>query len=166
MGKVGGHPAAWASDPQIMAFLGTILRYARAEVSVWWLAWTVAMDDDGKLVVDLRGQPVASGPGWCAAVSRPGIVFCGGLDGRDPEKYSGVDETGEWCGGEDCGRVDGGSLKRKNEPKPECITGGGILRKPYPYLPGHSRFKIPFLHSPVCFRIRHHKIFPTIPAPD
>jgi len=52
LGKAGGHPAAWASDTQLMAYFKTVFQDARAEVLVWWLSWTVAMDDDGKLVVD------------------------------------------------------------------------------------------------------------------
>jgi len=51
-GKIGGRPAAWASDPEVMALLGTVLENARAEVPVWELAWTVAMADDGLLLVD------------------------------------------------------------------------------------------------------------------
>ena len=51
-GKIGGHPAAWASDPQFMAFPGPILRNARATVPVWWMAWTAGMEDDGMMCVD------------------------------------------------------------------------------------------------------------------
>jgi len=82
VGKVGGHPAAWASDPQTMAFLGTVLQNARAEVLVWWLAWTVVMDDDGKLVVDCEDS---------LSLSRPGI----GLLHPDRESFFAADVTGE-----------------------------------------------------------------------
>ena len=68
-GKIGGHPVAYLSDPQVMEFLGPILKAVKAEVSLWCLAWTVAMEredlpafsclgsedpqhDDGKLLVD------------------------------------------------------------------------------------------------------------------
>jgi hypothetical protein len=82
VGKVGGHPAAWASDPQLMAFLGPVLQDARAEVSVWWLAWTVAMDDDGKLVVDCEDS---------LSLSRPAVA----LLHPDRESFFAADETGE-----------------------------------------------------------------------
>jgi hypothetical protein len=81
-GKVGGHPAAWSSDPQVMAFLGTVLKDARAEVLVWWLAWTVAMDDDGKLVVDCEDNLSHSGP--AVALLYP-----------DRESFFAEDATGE-----------------------------------------------------------------------
>ena len=51
-GKIGGYPVAYLADPQIAEFLGTAIKAASPEVTVWSLAWTVAMDDDGKLVVD------------------------------------------------------------------------------------------------------------------
>ena len=51
-GKIGGHPVTYMSDPQVMEFLRPILKAAKAEVTLWSLAWTVAMDDDGKLLVD------------------------------------------------------------------------------------------------------------------
>jgi hypothetical protein len=51
-GKIGGYPMAYLADPQIAEFLGTALKAASPEVTVWSLAWTVAMDDEGKLVVD------------------------------------------------------------------------------------------------------------------
>ena len=51
-GKIGGYPVEYLSDPQVMEFLGPILKAVKAEVSLWCLAWTVAMDDDGKLLVD------------------------------------------------------------------------------------------------------------------
>ena len=41
-----------ASDPQLAAFLQPKLQAATADVSLWALAWTVAMDDDGKILVD------------------------------------------------------------------------------------------------------------------
>ncbi|MFA6331849.1 MAG: hypothetical protein WCX22_02750 [Methanoregula sp.] len=82
VGRVGGHPAAWASDPQLMTFLGTVLKDARAEVLVWWLAWTVAMDDDGKLVVDCEDNLSHSGP--AVALLYP-----------DRESFFAADETGE-----------------------------------------------------------------------
>ena len=81
-GKVGGHPAAWASDPQLMAFLGTVLQDARAEVSVWWLAWTVGMDDDGKLVVDCEDS---------LSLPRPAVA----LRYPDRDSFFAADETGE-----------------------------------------------------------------------
>jgi len=51
-GKIGGHPVAYLSDPHVMEFLGPILKAMKAEVTLWCLAWTVAMDDNGKLLVD------------------------------------------------------------------------------------------------------------------
>jgi len=51
-GKIGGYPMAYLADPQIAEFLGTSFKAASPEVTVWSLAWTVAMDDEGKLVVD------------------------------------------------------------------------------------------------------------------
>jgi len=51
-GKIGGHPVAYLADPQVAEFLGPILKAARPQVTVWSLGWTVAMDDDGKLLVD------------------------------------------------------------------------------------------------------------------
>jgi hypothetical protein len=51
-GKIGGYPVAYLADPQIAEFLGTAIKAASPEVTVWSLAWTVAMDDEGKLVVD------------------------------------------------------------------------------------------------------------------
>jgi hypothetical protein len=82
VGKVGGHPAAWASDPQLMAFLGPVFQNARAEELVWWLAWTVAMDDDGKLVVDCEDS---------LSLPRPGVA----LRYPDRESFFAVDGTGE-----------------------------------------------------------------------
>ncbi|MFA6362599.1 hypothetical protein [Methanoregula sp.] len=67
---MAGIPLPIASDPQLMAYLRPVLQNARAEELAWSLAWTVAMDDDGKMVVDLRGLPVASAPGCCTAPSR------------------------------------------------------------------------------------------------
>ncbi|HNX17397.1 MAG TPA: hypothetical protein PKM50_03600 [Methanoregula sp.] len=81
-GKVGGHPAAWASDPQLMAYLGKVFQNARAEVSVWWLAWTVGMDDDGKLVVDCEDS---------LTLPRP----AGALRYPDRESFFAADATGE-----------------------------------------------------------------------
>ena len=51
-GKIGGHPVAYLADPQVAEFLGPVLKAAKPEVTVWSLAWTVAMDDTGKLLVD------------------------------------------------------------------------------------------------------------------
>jgi hypothetical protein len=51
-GKIHGETATWFSDPQTMEFLGPIFRSMRPEVTVWSLAWTLSMDDDGKLLVD------------------------------------------------------------------------------------------------------------------
>jgi hypothetical protein len=81
-GKVGGHPAAWGSDPQLMAYLRPVLQNARAEELVWWLAWTVAMDDDGKLVVDCEDS---------LSLPRPGVA----LRYPDRESFFAVDGTGE-----------------------------------------------------------------------
>ncbi|MFA6362375.1 hypothetical protein [Methanoregula sp.] len=81
-GKVGGHPAAWASDPQLMAYLRPVFQNARAEVSVWWLAWTVAMDDDGKLIVDCEDS---------LSLPRPAVA----LRYPDRESFFAADVTGE-----------------------------------------------------------------------
>jgi hypothetical protein len=51
-GKIGGHPVAYLADPQVAEFLGPILKVAKPEVTVWCLTWTIAMDDDGKLLID------------------------------------------------------------------------------------------------------------------
>ena len=51
-GKIGGHPVSYLKDPQVAEFLGPILKAARPQVTVWSLGWTVAMDDNGKLLVD------------------------------------------------------------------------------------------------------------------
>jgi hypothetical protein len=53
-GKIGGHPVAYFSDPQVAEFLQPILKAAKAEVTLWCLAWTVSMDDDGKLLADVE----------------------------------------------------------------------------------------------------------------
>jgi hypothetical protein len=81
-GKIGGRPAAWASDPQVMALLGTVLENARAEVPVWCLAWTVAMADDGFLLVDCEDS---------LSLSRPASV----LLPPDRESFFAADESGE-----------------------------------------------------------------------
>ena len=65
-GKIGGYPMAYLADPQIAEFLGTALKAASPEVTVWSLAWTVAMDDEGKLVVDCEDS--FSDPGLVIAV--------------------------------------------------------------------------------------------------
>jgi hypothetical protein len=51
-GTIGGHPVAYLADSQVMEFLGPILKAMNAEITLWCLAWTVAMDDNGKLLVD------------------------------------------------------------------------------------------------------------------
>jgi hypothetical protein len=81
-GKVGGHPAAWASDPQLMAYFKTVLQNARAEVLVWWLAWTAVMDDDGKLLVDCEDS---------LSLSRPAVA----LRYPDRESFFAADAAGE-----------------------------------------------------------------------
>jgi len=81
VGKVGGHPAVRASDPQLMAFLGPVLQNARAEVLVWWLAWAVTMDDDGKLVVDCEDS---------LSLPRPVVA----LRTPDRDSFFAADETG------------------------------------------------------------------------
>ena len=52
VGKIGGHPVSYLKDPQVAEVLGPILRLAKPEVTVWCLTWTIAMDDEGKLLVD------------------------------------------------------------------------------------------------------------------
>ena len=51
-GKIGGHPISYLKDPQVAEFLGPILKAAKPKVTVWCLTWTIAMDDDGKLLAD------------------------------------------------------------------------------------------------------------------
>jgi hypothetical protein len=51
-GTIGGHPVSYLKDPQVMEFLGPVLKAAKPEVTVWCLTWTIAMDDDGKLLID------------------------------------------------------------------------------------------------------------------
>ena len=65
-GKIGGHPVAYLADPQVAEFLGPVLKAAKPEVTVWSLAWTVAMDDNGKLLVDCEDS--FSDPGSVVAV--------------------------------------------------------------------------------------------------
>jgi hypothetical protein len=52
-GKIGGHPVAYLSNPVIAELLRPTLENPVIEVLVWCHAWTVAMDDDGKMIVDV-----------------------------------------------------------------------------------------------------------------
>ena len=53
-GTIGGHPVEYLSDLQVMEFLRPILKATKADVTLSCLAWTVAMDDDGKLLADVE----------------------------------------------------------------------------------------------------------------
>lgn len=50
--KIGGHPVAYLSDPVVADLLRPVLEDPIIEVLVWCYCWTVAMEDDGKLIVD------------------------------------------------------------------------------------------------------------------
>ncbi len=52
VGKIGGHKVASLSDPVVADLLRPTLEDPIIEVRVWCYCWTVAMDDDGKLIVD------------------------------------------------------------------------------------------------------------------
>jgi hypothetical protein len=80
--RSAGIPLPIASDPQLMAYLRPVLQNARAEELVWWLAWTVAMDDDGKLIVDCKDS---------LSLPRPAVA----LRYPDRESFFAADETGE-----------------------------------------------------------------------
>ena len=71
-GKIGGQPVAYLSDPAIAELLGPMIRDAAVEVPVWSLAWTVAMEDDGKLLVGAEDSLPRPGP--AAAAGNPGYA--------------------------------------------------------------------------------------------
>jgi hypothetical protein len=52
MGKIGGEPVEWFNNHQLMEIIGPAIRNATPDVTVWCHCWTVAMDDDGKMIVD------------------------------------------------------------------------------------------------------------------
>ena len=51
-GRIRGQPVAYFSDPQLMEIIGPAIRNATPKILVWCHCWTVAMDDDGKMIVD------------------------------------------------------------------------------------------------------------------
>jgi hypothetical protein len=51
-GWIGGQSVAYLSNPQLMEIIGPAIRNATPDVMVWCHCWTVAMDDDGKMIVD------------------------------------------------------------------------------------------------------------------
>ena len=53
-GKIGGHPIASLSDPVIAELLRPTLENPIIEVMVWCHCWTVGMEDEGKLTVDIE----------------------------------------------------------------------------------------------------------------
>lgn len=60
-GKIGGHPAPYLSDPVFAELLRPMLENPTIEVMVWCYCWTLAMEDNGKLIVD--AEPPRYGKG-------------------------------------------------------------------------------------------------------
>ncbi len=52
-GKIDGQPVAYLSDPRLVEIIRPALMDANTEVVVWCHCWTVAMDDDGMMLVDV-----------------------------------------------------------------------------------------------------------------
>ena len=51
-GRINGQPVEWFSNPEVMKLVWPSIRDATPEVTVWCHCWTLAMEDDGKMIVD------------------------------------------------------------------------------------------------------------------